>query len=42
MALTSKTIVDKIEMVGDFKIIQVRSLTIVKDGDTEISRGFSR
>jgi len=42
MALSSNTIVDKIEMVGDFKIIQVRSLTIVKDGDAEISRSFSR
>lgn len=42
MALSSNTVVDKIEMVGDFKIIQVRSLTIVNDGDTEISRSFSR
>ena len=42
MALSSNTVVDKIEMVGDFKIIQVRSLTIVNDGDTVISRSFSR
>jgi len=42
MALTEETIQDKIEIVGDFKIIQIRTATIIKRDGTEISRGFSR
>ena len=42
MALTEETIEDKIEIVGDFKHVQVRSATIIKRDGTEISRNFSR
>jgi len=42
MALTEETIQDKIEIVGEFKQIQVRTATVIKRDGVEISRGFSR
>ena len=42
MALTEETVQDKIEIVGDFKHIQVRTATVIKRDDVEISRSFSR
>ena len=42
MALTEETVQDKIEIVGDFKHIQVRTATVIKRDGVEISRGYSR
>ena len=42
MALTEETVQDKIEIVGDYKHIQVRTATVIKRDDVEISRAFSR
>ena len=42
MALTEETVQDKIEIVGDFKHIQVRTATVIKRDGVEISRSFSR
>ena len=42
MALTEETVQDKIEIVGEFKHIQVRTDTIIKRDGTEISRSFHR
>jgi len=42
MALTEETVEDQIEIVGDFKHIQVRTATIIKRDGTEISRSFHR
>jgi phage host-nuclease inhibitor protein Gam len=42
MALTEETIQDKIEIVGDYKIVQVRTATVIKKDGTEISRSFHR
>ena len=42
MALTEEKIEDKIEVVGDFKHIQVRTATIIKKDGVEISRSFNR
>ena len=42
MALTEETIQDKIEIVGEFKHVQVRTATVIKRDGTEISRSFSR
>ena len=42
MALTEETVQDKIEVVGEFKHIQVRTATVTKRDGTEISRSFSR
>ena len=42
MAITKKVIEDKHEVVGDFKIIQVRTATVIEEDGVEISRNFSR
>ena len=42
MALTERTVEDKIEVVGDFKHIQVRTATVIERDGVEISRSFSR
>lgn len=42
MALTEETIQDKIEIVGDYKMIQVRTATLIKKDGVEISRSFHR
>jgi len=42
MALTEETIQDKIEIVGDYKHVQVRTATIIKRDGVEISRSFHR
>lgn len=38
MALTEETVEDKIEAVGEFKHVQVRTATIIKRDGVEISR----
>jgi len=42
MALTEETIQDKIEIVSEHKMIQIRTATVIKRDDVEISRSFSR
>ena len=42
MALTEETVEDKIEIVGDFKMIQVRTATVIKKDGAEITRSFHR
>jgi len=42
MALTKETIEDKIEIVGEYKAVQVRTATVVKEDGVELSRSFSR
>ena len=42
MAITKEIIQDKIEVVGDFKHIQVRTATVIKEDGKEISRSFHR
>jgi len=42
MALTEETVQDKIEIVGVYKHIQVRTATVIKRDDVEISHSFSR
>ena len=42
MALTEETVQDKIEIVGDYKHIQVRTATVIKRDGVEISRSFHR
>jgi len=42
MALTEETVQDKIEIVGEYKIIQVRNATVIKKDGKEISRSFHR
>ena len=40
--LTEETVQDKIEIVGEFKSISVRTATIIKRDGVEISRSFHR
>jgi hypothetical protein len=42
MALTERTVEDKIEIVGAFKHVQVRTATIIERDGVEISRSFHR
>jgi hypothetical protein len=42
MALTERTAEDKIEIVGEYKIVQVRTATIIERDGVEISRSFHR
>ena len=42
MALTERTADDKIEIVGDYTFIQVRTATIIERDGVEISRSFHR
>jgi hypothetical protein len=42
MALTERTVEDKIEIVGDYKHIQVRTATVIARDGAEISRSFHR
>ena len=42
MALTERTEQDKIEVVGSFKHVQVRTATVIERDGTEISRSYHR
>ena len=42
MGITKEEIQDKIEVVGEFKHIQVRTATIIKEDNKEISRSYHR
>ena len=42
MAITKAIVDDKIEIVGDYKHLQVRTATIVKEDGNELSRSFHR
>jgi hypothetical protein len=42
MALTERAEEDKIEIVGSFKCVQVRTATVIERDGVEISRSFHR
>ena len=42
MALTKTVTVDKIEIVGDYKFVQVRTATVIDEDGVELSRSFHR
>ena len=42
MAITKETIEDKIEIVGEYKNIQVRTATVIKEDGKELTRSFHR
>ena len=42
MALEKVITQDKIEIVGDYKAVQVRTATIIKEDGVELSRSFHR
>ena len=42
MAIIKETEIAKIEVVGQYKVIQVRTDTVIKENDNEISRSAHR
>ena len=42
MAITKEILVGKIEIVGEFKSVQVRTDTVVKEDGSELSRSYHR
>ncbi len=42
MAITKEIIEDKIEIVGEYKNIQIRNATIIKEDGVELTRSFNR
>jgi hypothetical protein len=42
MALTERDTEDKIEIIGDYRMIQVRTATVIERDGVEISRSFHR
>ena len=42
MAITKELTEDKIEVVGDYKSIQVRTATVIKEDGVELTRSFHR
>jgi hypothetical protein len=42
MAITKEIVEDKIEVVGDYKSIQVRTATVIKEDGVELTRSFHR
>ena len=42
MAITKATADDKIEIVGDYKHLNIRTATVVSEDGTELSRSFHR
>ena len=42
MALTKTTEEDKIEVVGPYKAVQVRTATVIKEDGVELNRSFHR
>ena len=42
MALTKEQVYDKMEIVGNWKAIQCREATVIKEDSVEISRSWTR
>ena len=42
MAITKEIVEDKIEVVGDYKDIQIRQATVLKEDGVELTRSFHR
>ena len=42
MALTETTEYDKIEIIGQYKSVQVRKASVIKKDDVELTRAFER
>ena len=42
MAITKEIVEDKIEVVGDYKNEQIRTATVIKEDDKELTRSFHR
>jgi hypothetical protein len=42
MAITKETVIGSLEVVGDYKFVQVRTDTVIKEDGKELSRTYHR
>lgn len=42
MTITKKEIIDRIEIVGEFRHVQVRTATVIEEDGEELTRAFHR
>ena len=42
MAIEKEIIEDKIEVIGEYKAVQIRTATVVKEDGVELARSFNR
>ncbi len=42
MAITKEVIIGQVEVVGPYKVVQVRTDTVIKEDSKELSRSFHR
>jgi hypothetical protein len=42
MAITKETVIGSLEVVGDYKLVQVRTDTVIKEDGKELSRTYHR
>tara|TARA_B100000214_G_C23787820_1_gene544426 strand:+ start:127 stop:402 length:276 start_codon:yes stop_codon:yes gene_type:complete len=42
MSITKETIIDKIEIVGEYKKLSIREAVVIKENETEIARNLHR
>ena len=42
MAITKKVEDDQIEIVGEYKVLQIRQITIIEEDGVELSRNYHR
>jgi len=42
MAITKELVEDKIEVIGNYKAIQIRTATVIKEDGDELTRSFHR
>ena len=42
MAIIKEIVEDKIEIVGEYRNIQIRTATVIKEDDEELTRSFNR
>ena len=42
MALTKTVVIDKIEVIGPYRAVQVRTATVVAEDGSELTRSFHR
>jgi len=42
MSLTKERLIDKVEFIGEWKILQVRNKTVIKEDSVVVSESFDR
>lgn len=42
MSLTKEDLIDKVEFIGEWKVLQVRNKTVIKDSGVVVSESYNR